>query len=308
MQNIILISHGSMAEGVKASLEMIVGKQDHVHVVALTPDGDNRQFEEELLKKMKALNGSSLIIADLLGGTPCNVALSNYLESENVEIIAGMSLPLVIEATLNSTATVKELIQAATTGIVDVKQKMKQTEIEKEPSLPMDNSQLYEAYKGKENIVNVRMDERLIHGQVAGIWAPSLHTQRIIVINDEAAADTLQKSSLRMAAPTSMRLSVLPVESAAKNIRSGKYGKQRLFLVFKNPTDVLRYLKAGGKLTHVNVGNMSYKEGSKDITKSIKVLDEEIDVFESIPAMDINVTAQLVPNDPVIDFMDKLRN
>ncbi|EME3558476.1 PTS sugar transporter subunit IIB [Enterococcus lactis] len=308
MQNIILISHGSMAEGVKASLEMIVGKQDHVHVVALTPDGDNRQFEEELLKKMKALNGSSLIIADLLGGTPCNVALSNYLESENVEIIAGMSLPLVIEATLNSTATVKELIQAATTGIVDVKQKMKQTEIEKEPSLPMDNSQLYEAYKGKENIVNVRMDERLIHGQVAGIWAPSLHTQRIIVINDEAAADTLQKSSLRIAAPTSMRLSVLPVESAAKNIRSGKYGKQRLFLVFKNPTDVLRYLKAGGKLTHVNVGNMSYKEGSKDITKSIKVLDEEIDVFESIAAMDINVTAQLVPNDPVIDFMDKLRN
>ncbi|MDB7357606.1 PTS sugar transporter subunit IIB [Enterococcus faecium] len=308
MQNIILISHGSMAEGVKASLEMIVGKQDHVHVVALTPDGDNRQFEEELLKKMKALNGSSLIIADLLGGTPCNVALSNYLESENVEIIAGMSLPLVIEATLNSTATVKELIQAATTGIVDVKQKMKQTEIEKEPSLPMDNSQLYEAYKGKENIVNVRMDERLIHGQVAGIWAPSLHTQRIIVINDEAAADTLQKSSLRMAAPTSMRLSVLPVESAAKNIRSGKYGKQRLFLVFKNPTDVLRYLKAGGKLTHVNVGNMSYKEGSKDITKSIKVLDEEIDVFESIAAMDINVTAQLVPNDPVIDFMDKLKN
>lgn len=308
IQNIILISHGSMAEGVKASLEMIVGKQDHVHVVALTPDGDNWQFEEELLKKMKALNGSSLIIADLLGGTPCNVALSNYLESENVEIIAGMSLPLVIEATLNSTATVKELIQAATTGIVDVKQKMKQTEIEKEPSLPMDNSQLYEAYKGKENIVNVRMDERLIHGQVAGIWAPSLHTQRIIVINDEAAADTLQKSSLRMAAPTSMRLSVLPVESAAKNIRSGKYGKQRLFLVFKNPTDVLRYLKAGGKLTHVNVGNMSYKEGSKDITKSIKVLDEEIDVFESIAAMDINVTAQLVPNDPVIDFMDKLRN
>ncbi|MBL5005392.1 PTS system fructose IIA component [Enterococcus lactis] len=303
-----MISHGSMAEGVKASLEMIVGKQDHVHVVALTPDGDNRQFEKELLKKMKALNGSSLIIADLLGGTPCNVALSNYLESENVEIIAGMSLPLVIEATLNSTATVKELIQAATTGIVDVKQKMEQTEIEKEPSLPMDNSQLYEAYKGKENIVNVRIDERLIHGQVAGIWAPSLHTQRIIVINDEAAADSLQKSSLRMAAPTSMRLSVLSVESAAKNIRSGKYGKQRLFLVFKNPTDVLRYLKAGGKLTHVNVGNMSYKEGSKDITKSIKVLEEEIDVFESIAAMDINVTAQLVPNDPVIDFMDKLRN
>ena len=67
-------------------------------------------------------------------------------------------------------------------------------------------------------------------------------------------------------------------------------------------------MKAGGKIKNVNVGNMSYKEGSKDITKSIQVLEEEIDVFESIAAMDINVTAQLVPNDPVIDFMDKLRN
>ncbi len=110
----------------------------------------------------------------------------------------------------------------------------------------------------------------LIHGQVAGIWSTSLNTQRIIVANDEAAADPLQKSSLRMAAPTSMRLSVLPVATAAKNIRAGRYGKQRLFLLFKNPQDVLRYIEADGPIKAINVGNMSYKDGAREVTKVFK--------------------------------------
>ncbi|WP_082904084.1 PTS mannose/fructose/sorbose transporter subunit IIAB [Enterococcus thailandicus] len=308
MRNILLISHGNMAEGVKASLEMIVGKQAHVHTASLKPDGDNLQFENELEEKMKALNGETLIIADLLGGTPCNVALTNYLENDEVEIIAGMSLPLVIEATLNSHASVSELIQLSISGITNVKKKMLEAEVEKDPVVSNEDLEKYKEYEGKANIVNVRIDERLIHGQVAGIWSPSLNTQRIIVINDEAATDSLQKSSLRMAAPTSMRLSVLDVATAAKNIQSGKYGKQRIFLVFKNPTDVLRYLEAGGQLETVNVGNMSYKEGAREVTKSIKVLKEEEIVFEAIAAKKVKVTAQLVPNDPVIDFMEKLRS
>ena len=165
----------------------------------------------------------------------------------------------------------------------------------------------YSQYAGKENIVNTRIDERLIHGQVAGIWSTSLSTQRIIVANDEAATDPLQKSSLRMAAPSSMRLSVLGVEAAAKNIQSGKYGKQRLFLLFKNPKDVLRFIEAQGPIKTVNVGNMSYKEGAREVTKSIQVLPEEEQIFETIASKGVTVTAQLVPNDPVVDFMKKLR-
>ena len=52
---------------------------------------------------------------------------------------------------------------------------------------------------------------------------------------------------------------------------------------------------------------MSHKEGAREITKSIKVMKEEEAVFEAIAAKDIKVTAQLVPNDPVVDFMEKLR-
>ena len=100
---------------------------------------------------------------------------------------------------------------------------------------------------------------------------------------------------------------VLGVEAAAKNIQSGKYGKQRLFLLFKNPKDVLRFIEAQGPIKTVNVGNMSYKEGAREVTKSIQVLPEEEQIFETIASKGVTVTAQLVPNDPVVDFMKKLR-
>ncbi|HBC4461370.1 TPA: PTS sugar transporter subunit IIB, partial [Enterococcus faecalis] len=209
MENIVLISHGSMAEGVKVSLEMIVGRQEHVHTVSLRPDSDNLQFEKELNEKMKALNGTTLIIADLLGGTPCNVATKNYLNVDGVEIIAGMTLSVVIEAVVNQQASIKELVCLAQENIVDVKAGMNQAEQEISEASKEKELSNYSQYAGKENIVNTRIDERLIHGQVAGIWSTSLSTQRIIVANDEAATDPLQKSSLRMAAPSSMRLSGL---------------------------------------------------------------------------------------------------
>ncbi len=307
MENIVLISHGSMAEGVKVSLEMIVGRQEHVHTVSLRPDSDNLQFEKEINEKMKALNGTTLIIADLLGGTPCNVATKNYLNVDGVEIIAGMTLSVVIEAVVNQQASIKELVCLAQENIVDVKAGMNQAEQEISEASKEKELSNYSQYAGKENIVNTRIDERLIHGQVAGIWSTSLSTQRIIVANDEAATDPLQKSSLRMAAPSSMRLSVLGVEAAAKNIQSGKYGKQRLFLLFKNPKDVLRFIEAQGPIKTVNVGNMSYKEGAREVTKSIQVLPEEEQIFETIASKGVTVTAQLVPNDPVVDFMKKLR-
>jgi len=296
-----------MAEGVKVSLEMIVGRQEHVHTVSLRPDSDNLQFEKELNEKMKALNGTTLIIADLLGGTPCNVVTKNYLNVDGVEIIAGMTLSVVIEAVVNQQASIKELVCLAQENIVDVKAGMNQAEQEISEASKEKELSNYSQYAGKENIVNTRIDERLIHGQVAGIWSTSLSTQRIIVANDEAATDPLQKSSLRMAAPSSMRLSVLGVEAAAKNIQSGKYGKQRLFLLFKNPKDVLRFIEAQGPIKTVNVGNMSYKEGAREVTKSIQVLPEEEQIFETIASKGVTVTAQLVPNDPVVDFMKKLR-
>lgn len=306
MKSIILISHGDMAQGAKSSLEMIIGRQESVHVVSLGKEEDNIQFEKSLLEKVDAVEKPVTIIADLLGGTPCNVAVKNYMDVPEVSVFAGMSLSLLIECATNFSASNRELINNARQGVTDVKEQLNHTENEIDSS-EIKISKDYSKYQGKANIVNVRIDERLIHGQVAGIWTTSLDTQRIVVANDEAASNSLQKSSLRLAAPSSMRLSILPVEKAAQNIQSGKYGNQRVFLLFKNPADVLKYIELGGVLTTVNVGNMSFKEGSKEITKNIRVMPDEEVIFKNIADKGIKITAQLVPNDPIVDFISKLK-
>ena len=84
------------------------------------------------------------------------------------------------------------------------------------------------------SIIGVRIDGRLIHGQVANLWATKLNISRIMVVDDEVAGMPL-KSGLKLATPAGVKLSVLPVEKAAQNILAGKYDSQRLLIVVRKP-------------------------------------------------------------------------
>ena len=68
-------------------------------------------------------------------------------------------------------------------------------------------------------IVNARIDERMIHGQVAAIWTNLLNATRILVIDDQAAQDDIQKMALRMACPSTVKLSILSVEKAVQRLQ-----------------------------------------------------------------------------------------
>lgn len=155
-------------------------------------------------------------------------------------------------------------------------------------------------------IVNARIDARLIHGQVAAVWTNSLNTQRIIVANDEAAADQVLKASLRMAAPSTVRLSTIPVTSAAENINNGKYGDQRIFLIFKELKDALKFVKAGGEISTITVGNISHKEGSMKLQKSVSINTKEIDVVKKLIELGVKVVVQTVPADDAKDINELL--
>ena len=96
-----------------------------------------------------------------------------------------------------------------------------------------------------EGITHIRIDDRLIHGQVATMWTNELGATRIMVINDEVANNDMQKSLLRMAAPPNVSTSIITRETAVKNISSGKYKGQKVFIVVKSPLDILYLLNNG---------------------------------------------------------------
>lgn len=156
-------------------------------------------------------------------------------------------------------------------------------------------------------IIANRIDGRLIHGQVANLWATKLNITRFMVIDDEVAQSTIDKQGLKLATPAGVRLSVLPVAKAAENILAGRYDSQRLMVIAKKPDRFLELINQGVDLDVLNVGNMSQTDETKSITRSINVTNKDIDDFKAIVQKGVKITAQMVPNDKAEDFMTLIK-
>lgn len=95
MKQLVLISHGQFCEGLKQSTEMIMGPQDHIHTVSLLPEEGPAEFQEKFLKLVENFD-DYLVFSDLLGGTPCNTVSRLIMEGRDIELYAGMNMPMVI--------------------------------------------------------------------------------------------------------------------------------------------------------------------------------------------------------------------
>ena len=157
------------------------------------------------------------------------------------------------------------------------------------------------------SIVATRIDGRLIHGQVVNLWVPKLNISRIMVIDNETADSAVEKSALKLATPSGVKLSVLPVEKAANNILKGRYDSQRVLIVVKKPRYLVRLLELGVPIQEVNVGNMSQSDKTKSITKSINVTEEDIEDFKQLDQNGVKLFSQMVPSDNSQDFMSLLK-
>lgn len=155
-------------------------------------------------------------------------------------------------------------------------------------------------------IIGVRIDGRLIHGQVANLWTTKLNISRIMVVDNVVCDNAIEKGGLKLATPSGVKLSVLPVEKAAANILAGKYDSQRLLIVAKKPETLYELVEAGVPIEEINVGNMSQSATTKSITKSINVDDNDINYFNKLNEKGVKLVAQMVPSDKAEDFMSIL--
>lgn len=156
-------------------------------------------------------------------------------------------------------------------------------------------------------IIHVRIDDRLIHGQVAVVWTNTVGANRIMVVNDKAAADDMQKSILRMATPPGIKLSVLTVEKAVTRIKKGRYDNDKVFMVLKSPKDFLKLIREGIEIKQVNVGNMAKTKDTIQIKKTVNITKEDLDVFVQLKEVGVKVTARMLPNEDENNIMDFIK-
>lgn len=146
-------------------------------------------------------------------------------------------------------------------------------------------------------IVHARVDERLIHGQVATVWTNTIGAQRIMVVNDSAVKDQMQIGALKMAKPAGVKLSILSKRKAIEKILAGNYEGEKVFLITKDITDMAALIDAGVPLDTFNVGNISQKKGSKPIKKSVALTEEDITETRRLINQGITITAQMIPSE-----------
>ena len=95
----------------------------------------------------------------------------------------------------------------------------------------------------------------------------------------------------------------MPIEKAANNILAGKYDSQRLLIIAREPDRLLKLVELGVPIEEINVGNMSQTNETRSITKSINVVDQDVEVFNKLQAKGVRLVAQMVTSDKAENFM-----
>jgi PTS system mannose-specific IIA component len=100
MIGMVLVTHGALAVEFKSALEHVVGPQEHIETVAIGPDDDMEARRNEIIASVDRADqgGGVVILTDMFGGTPSNLAIS-VMKMREVEVIAGVNLPMLVKLT-----------------------------------------------------------------------------------------------------------------------------------------------------------------------------------------------------------------
>lgn len=153
-------------------------------------------------------------------------------------------------------------------------------------------------------VKHIRIDNRLIHGQVTVAWVGAIGANHLIVANDEVAADEFQRVLLPQAA-RGVRTSILSIDDTVAHCTGEAAGSENIMILAKFPTDALRVLEGGVTVGAVNVGNQAPRPGSKFtmVTRSISVTAEDAKTYRRIAELAGSLHSQMMPTDKSDDFL-----
>lgn len=156
-------------------------------------------------------------------------------------------------------------------------------------------------------IVAIRIDSRLIHGQTANLWTGYWNCDRFIIIDDETANDPTLKAVMRIACPQGIKLSVLTEDKSLEYLlEENHYGNERIVIIVKFLSGLVKLVEAGVKLdcNKIVVGTMVIGPNrTKVINKNIKLSDDDIKHFHYLNDKGIDLVHQVVPTMDAEEFM-----
>ncbi|UQZ75776.1 PTS mannose/fructose/sorbose transporter subunit IIB [Niallia circulans] len=154
-----------------------------------------------------------------------------------------------------------------------------------------------------------RIDDRLLHGQVAFGWSPSVGANVILVVNDEAKNDKVKAMALDLAKPNNVKLYIRGVAESGEIIsKFAEAKKSNVLVLVRNTDDALEVAKnSQGAISEINVGGLRYEEGKKKLTDLVAVSEKDINNLKQIEQLGINLDFRILPRDKKQSFGDLLK-
>ena len=319
MVSIVLASHGTFAEGIKMSGQMIFGQQDDVVAVTLMPEMGPDDLRAKLLEAIGGLGDQDqvLFLVDLQGGTPWN-QISLLLDEEGHEnwvAVAGLNLPMLVSAygarmgAETAADVAKEILPEAKGGIVTKPEGIAPAEapaaapVARQGAIP-EGTVLGD---GHIKIAHVRVDTRLLHGQVATTWTKTVSPDRIIVVSDGVAHDQRRKTMIEQAAPPGVPANVVPISKMIEVTKDPRFGATKAMLLFENPQDLLAAIEGGVDIKEANIGSMAHSVGKVVVTNAIAMDNADVETLEALHAKGVALEARKVPSDSPVSYEDLIK-
>ncbi len=145
------------------------------------------------------------------------------------------------------------------------------------------------------NILLTRIDNRLIHGQVATQWTSSIGANLLLVANDDVANNTFRQGLMDMAAPSYAQTRYWTIQKTIDTIHKAS-DAQKIFIVCENPQDVLKLVEGGVPIKKVNIGNMHMSEGKRQVAGSVAVDASDVEAFEKLRNLGVELEIRKVPS------------
>jgi len=143
----------------------------------------------------------------------------------------------------------------------------------------------------------VRIDDRLVHGQVAFTWVPAVGADCLIVANDKAATDEFLKMTLGLAKPPNTKLVIKSLRDTAAILNDEKYKNLKILVLVNSVVDAHSLSDSVSTITSINFGGIRAREGSRLISKAIAVTEDDIILIRQMLDKGIELEIRQVPTD-----------
>ncbi|ACG62531.1 TPA: PTS sugar transporter subunit IIB [Streptococcus equi subsp. zooepidemicus] len=162
-------------------------------------------------------------------------------------------------------------------------------------------------------ITQIRVDDRLIHGQVAVVWTKELNAPLLVVANDEAAKNEITQMTLKMAVPNGMKLLIRSVEDSIKVFNDPRAVDKRIFVIVSSIKDACQIAKQVKDLEAVNVANVGRFDKSDPATKvklasSLLLNPAELEAAKELVSLpNLDVFNQVLPSNNKVSLSQLIK-